>query len=340
MKYEAFIKEFTAKKYRSAYLFIGVEDYLAENAINALVKRLMPPEERSMNYTLAYGGEADSLPDVLFTPPIFGSFRVTEVRQAQKLSKAPLKAVVRYLTNPPRDGCLILWASGETKEKGGSKKKKEPDFLSAVKNLIDPIDCKKLNDSELAAWIKRYLKRQKKSIDTEAEGLLVSINWPSIRELASELDSLVMMVGDVELIRAVDIQEMGGASFAMERYALTKAVGSGNASAAFRSVQNLYLQKLEPTQIIGDLFRLFYNFWVIDYFLSKRMENKVSSVVHLPPYVLRELAGQTSRLSKERIQSGLLRLLEADKNIKRGERMGGVELNMLVADLLQYTSGK
>ena len=340
MKYSEFIKEFSAKKYRPAYLFAGEEDYLAENAIVALVKRLMPPEERLMNYTLVYGGEADNLPDVLFTPPIFGSFRVTEVRQAQKLTKASLKAVVRYLTNPPRDGCLILWADPEKKSKGGYKRKKEPDFNSAVKNLIDAIECKKLTDNELTGWMNRYLKRQKKTIDSKAEGRLISINWPSIRELASELDRLVMMVGDTEQIRAVDIDEMGGASFAMERWALTNAVVSGNSSEAIRAVQNLYLQKLEPTQIIGDLFRMFYNLWVINYFQKKRMDKKISSVLHVPAFVMQTQSRYARRLNTEKIQNGLLRLLDADKNIKRGERMGGVELNMLITDLLKYTSGK
>jgi len=82
MNFAAFHKEFAAGKYRPAYLFVGVEDFLAEAAIQALVKRLVPQDEQALNYTVIYGTEADELPDTLFTPPVFGALRVTEVRQA------------------------------------------------------------------------------------------------------------------------------------------------------------------------------------------------------------------------------------------------------------------
>ncbi|MBT7787839.1 MAG: DNA polymerase III subunit delta [Calditrichaeota bacterium] len=325
LTFAALKKEIAKGQFRPAYLFSGKEDFIAESGVKTLLDSLLKPEDYSLNYFLYYGKDADSLPETLFTPPLFGGMRVTVVRQAQDLAGASLNAVVKYLKNKPKDGCLILWAG-------------EPDlrkkFFKSIKGIVEVVDCKPLSDRELSRWINGYAARFGKEFDSEAVAHLSSINWPNLRELASEIEQLTLMVGDAPVISTTDISEMGGCSFAFDRWTLTDAVGAGDAKTAHEAVLRLHLSGLTPTQIIGDLFRLFNNLWILRYLVDKRKTNEASKSIRLPQFILQKYISLARKTTRNGIEDGILRLHEADLNIKTGNLNGNRELGVLVSSLV------
>lgn len=325
MTFAAFKKEIANKQFRPAYLFSGKEDFIAELGVKTLLENLLKPEDYSLNYFLYYGKDSESLPETLFTPPMFGGIRVTVVRQAEDLSGHSLDAVVKYLKNKPKDGHLILWASAP------DLKKK---FFKSVKGIVDTIECKPLSNQELTRWINGYAARFGKEFDNDAVSQLSTINWPNLRELASEIEQLTLMVGEAKVISTSDISEMGGCSFAFERYALSNAVGEGDVKAAHEAALRLHLLDLTPTKIIGDLFRTFSHLWILRYLIDKKRTNEASKSIKLHPYVLQKYIGLARSTSRKGIEDGILRLHEADLNIKTGNVNGNQELGVLVSSLV------
>jgi len=324
LTFAAFKKENAKGQFRPAYLFSGKEDFIAESGVKTLLDNLLKPEDYSLNYFLYYGKDAETLPETLFTPPLFGGMRVTVVRQAQDLSGNSLAAVVKYLKNKPKDSCLILWAGEPDRKK----------FFKSVKGIVETVDCKPLSERELSRWINGYAARYGKEFDGEAVAQLSAINWPNLRELASEIEQLTLLVGDAPVISTSDITEMGGCSFAFDRWTLSNAVGKGDARTAYEAVQKLHLSGLTPTQIIGDLFRLFNHLWILRYLIDKKKTNEASKSVRLHPFVLQKYIALARRASRNGIEDGILRLHEADLNIKTGNVTGNQELGVLVSSLV------
>lgn len=327
MNYSAFNRDLKSGKFHSAYMFMGKEDFLAESGVNKLIERLLTPEQKELNLRIFYGQEADGLPDTIGGASLFGTGGVTVVKQAQALSGLGLDVVVKYLKNPPSSGNLILWAGDVDRRKA---------FYKKTKGLIDPINCDKLTERSIAAWMKIKLSELGKKMDEDTLSKLASINWPSLRELSSELEALTTLVGDGEVIQESDVAEMGGGSFAFERWALGDAVGSQNIELAIKIARNLELSKLQPTQIIGDLFRLVRNMWVIRWHVDRRKANEASKAVGLPNFVYQRYLGYANQTSMVALEKCIIRLMEADINIKTGLKPGNLEANILICTIVEY----
>ena len=156
-----------------------------------------------------------------------------------------------------------------------------------------------------------------------------------MRELVSELDQLVLLIGEKLVIEIPDVQEMGGGSFAFERWTLSNAIGSGDTELALEAARKLYLLKVEPTQIIGDLFRVFRQLWMLRWYIDKNQLSRARKSIRVPTDVFNKLSANARRVSRLRLEDGILLLLEADLNIKRGIRAGDLEISVLIGSLVK-----
>lgn len=347
MEYNSFKRELELGKILPAYLFTGEEDFLIERSVQSLIGKLLTPEERTLNLETFYGRDAVGLPEALNSLPVFAARRVTLVRQAQELDQMNLRIVLKYLEAPPDDGCFILWAG---------KFEKSKSFYREIVTKIEPVECKKQKYHQLTGWIKDHVRQWGKTLDREAVDRLMAINWPSMRELAGELERLTLLIGDKEVISVNDVEELGSGSFAFERWALTDAVGTGNVRASQKAAENLLLWHKKPMQIINDLHQHFQRMWLIQWYTKKgrikllhknnksekekREVNEMQQKIGLHhPFVLKKYVGYAQQISHKALEDGILRVLEADANIKRGIRQPVIEVNMLVLDLVRKASG-
>ncbi len=332
MNYTTFQREVNKGNIKPAYFFIGKENYFVDTGVQTLIDKLITREESLFNLTRLTGGDAGGLSDTLRTPPVFSRYRITIVKEAEKLKEQPLKAVVSFLKSPPRDGVLVLYAE---------KVDKRLSFYKQTQGMVEVVECDKPRESEMIKWMKEYVAKWNKRIDDDAVARLTAVNWPGMRELASELDRLVLMVGEVHAITSKNIEEMGGGSFAMEIWKLTDAVGGGDSVNAAVTLDNLQSWNANPTQVIVSLFRFMQKLWLIKWAITHRKLEEVRSKAGLIPFLFNRYCGFARNASMEGIEDGLLRILEADLNIKRGIRSGEKEIVLLVNRLTQMIkSGK
>lgn len=311
MDYSKFIGEVRKAVYKPAYLFLGKEDFLIEEGVQELVARLLKPDEKDLNLATLSNRDNETIARALSTPPLFASRRVIIIKQAGDVSPAVVDEIVRYLKIPPEDGCLILWAGEIDKRKAFSKK---------IEPLLDPVVCNKLKQGELASWIPRYIQRYEKSLDSEAISRLTGVNWPSLRELAGELDRLTLMIGSKPVITVADIEEMGGASFAMERWRLADAIGELNLSVAVSAVQNLQDWGIKPNQLIGDVYRVLYQLWFMRWHLDNKKIAEAKSRLDVKDFVFTKLQRQAGAVSTICLEDAIIKTLDAELSVKRGLR--------------------
>ncbi|MFH0765920.1 MAG: DNA polymerase III subunit delta [Calditrichota bacterium] len=330
-KFSAFTKDVEEGIFAPVYLFLGKEEFLIETGIQKIVDRLLDPADRTLNLYNCRGDEADELMDTLASPPLLAQKRVTIIRNADRLADKKLQAVLKFMKSPPSDGVLILTIT-------------EPDKrLSTYKSLTEltkPIACNRLYAEDLTVWIAHYTKGLGKRLDSEAMAQLASVNWPSLREAASDIDRLVLWAGDAEVITAQDISEMGGGIFALEGWRLTDAVISGNLAAAMKTLVNMSYFGLKPTYILGDLYRMMQKLWVIKEFILRNKLNQAQGLVRLPPFVFEKYTNYAPKIPQNVLEDGILRVFEAEINIKRGLRDGEQEIILIVGELARAMKGK
>lgn len=324
MDFPTFLKEVRRGEFRSAYLFTGKEDFLAEIGVQELTARLLTADERELNLAVFYGRNAEALPEALATPPIFASRRVVLVRQAGELADRYLDAALAFLKNPPADGCLIL-LGGEDRRRAFSKR---------FEGLLEPIACAKLKPSALHEWVVERVAKFGKKLDSEAAARFLAVGWPGMRELATEIDRLTLLVGDKTLITAQDVEESGGGSFEFARWRLTDAVADGNLAGALTVVENLMAWSVKPTQIVGDLYRLLWQLWFLRWHIEQGKGDQARKHIGAPDFVFQRLLRQAARFPTAVLEDGILHILEADLSIKRGLRPDFLESSILVADLV------
>lgn len=326
VKFSAFQHEIIKGVIKPAYLFTGEEEFLADTGIQMLVDKLLTPEEKQLNLVRINGADADGLCDTLRTPPLFSKYRITIVKKADKLKDQPLDSVISFAKSPPKDGVLVLHA--ETIDKRYS-------FYKQLSNLVEIIECNKPRENEKISWIKGYISKQGKDIDDDAIARLIAVNWPGMRDLTSELDRLVLMVGDAQVITSKDIDEMGGGSFVIEIWKLTDAIGNADNGSSVLTAENLRSWNVRPTQVIASLFRFFQKLWVIKWAIAQGKIDQVRTRIGLIPFLFNRYTGFARKATMKGIEEGLLRILEADLNIKRGVHKGEMEIFLLVNQLSQ-----
>lgn len=309
--------------------FYGEEDFLVETAVKSVIDEIVPSSDRDFNLKKCYADEADSLADALYSPPLFGSLHVTLVRQAQNLKNKPLNVALKFMESPAPGSYLILWAEGK------------PDLrkrIFKVKNKnIDPIEFKKLTTRDLERWIKSYTKSLKKELDDTAIARICSINWPTLRELAHEIDQLALLFYEKSKISSEDISELGNKAFGFKRWELGDVIGNADNKKFHQIVESLLISKenkLAPTQIIGDIFRIVSNLLIIKSFQRKNKLSIANSKIRLHNFVFKKYCGYIKNFDYTGMENAILMLHQADFKIKSGLSTDKIELSIIVNSLI------
>jgi len=310
-----------------AYLISGADDFLAQTAVKMLTDAILTTDQKEFNLAVFYGNSAGDLDNSLATMPVFASKRVTVVRQAQDLKEKHLESVFRHLASAPSDSCLILWA-----EKLDQRSKF---YLGLQKTKIAHIECSLPKGQELTDWIQEFTQKLGKRVDPQAMSRLSNIPWPSLRDLAGELEQLALLIGSEPVIKLKHIDEMGETSFIAGKFQLQNDVSKGQTAKAMVTLRNLEHWNVKSNAILNDMQQLIQRLWLVEPYYRKRVPYATAaSELNMVPYPVKmafdELA---SGISARALEDGLLLCHQAEVNIKREGQDDWLEVRMLVTQL-------
>jgi DNA polymerase III subunit delta len=163
------------------YYFHGDDDYLKDEAIQAIIEAVVDPGMREFNLEVRRGGEVDgeSLETMLSTLPMLSDRRVVVLRDVQGIKKAVRAVLDRYLARPSRDTVLIVTSVAGAKA--------DP----ALAKQAESFAFEPLSEERTRKWVTHYTEtRLGLSIEGDAADLLVRAAGTGLLGLASELDKL------------------------------------------------------------------------------------------------------------------------------------------------------
>ncbi len=199
----------------------GDDAYLRDESIRAIARLAVAGGDTEMAVTRVAGDHA-KLADVLDevrTLPFLAKCRVVVVDNADPFVTAYRKELEAYAEKPSRSGVLVLSAKSWP---GNTKLAKQ------VEKVGTSIECKTPDERDLPAWLIELAKtRAKAKLDDDAARLLVDLVGPEVGLLASEVDKLIVYVGDRAQIRREDVAKMVGSGRIEKIFAVVDAATTG-----------------------------------------------------------------------------------------------------------------
>lgn len=310
------------------YLLTGPEEFLKEEEIRRIKSKLFNDKDAVFNYNVFYAKEADAqtILEVAKSLPFISSHRLLVVRDVDKLSPSNKELLLSYIRNPNSQTVLVLETSQEN----------EAYFSNLVLKYGKVIHFKKLRDDEVGHWVERRVNANRKRIETKAIEAIVQNVGDDLRNLANAIDTLILYLGDRDLILEEDVQTLIGISSVSSIFELVDAIGQKDTQGALRVLSSLFNSGEKPPQILGLIAWHWRRLWQAKQFLS-RGETKygVGDKLGIRGYFLDKVFRQLSNFQLAELKEGFNYLLEIDVDIKMGRLDPRLCLEMLVVRLCQ-----
>ena len=183
---EAFFRGLKKAEPAGVYYFHGAEDVLKDEAVHALVDRVLDPSLRDFNLDQRTAAQLDpeSLYALCATLPMMAERRVVILREVEGVKRKPKvrAGLVRYLARPSPDTVLILVQ--------GSGEEAEDKELSRGACAVS---CDALPPERVLKWLLRRAETLGVSLEPDASEHLVRSVGGGLGTLLSELRKLASL---------------------------------------------------------------------------------------------------------------------------------------------------
>jgi DNA polymerase-3 subunit delta len=186
LSYDALMRGIKRGEPDPVYYLYGEEHVLKDEAVRALVDRLIEPSMRDFNLDVRAATEqdAESLHALLNTLPMLAERRVVVLRGVEQLRKKskPREALLAYLKQPSPSTVLILVQ--------GDAEPAESDLAAAA----TAVDAAPLPPERAVRWVLHAAGQNGLTVEPEAADRLVEVVGPDLGALRQELEKLSVIV--------------------------------------------------------------------------------------------------------------------------------------------------
>jgi len=312
------------------YLIFGEEKYLHDDLINRIIDISLEPGTKDFNFDLFYASETpiDKIINIAQSFPMMAQRRVVVVKDIQQSKATELKYLVGYISKPSRSSILILTLP---------ERKKTGKLFKSISNNAITIECRRLYDNEIPAWIENFLRPQKLKIDIQAIQLLQAQVGNSLLNLVNELEKIQINIHPRIKITLEDVQNVTSISKQFNIFELCNAVGEKNFPQAISILNKLLEQGEQPTGMIIQLMRHLVNLLKIRESIrkGKKSPNELISITGLTGYFVNNMLRQSKNFTNEQLRISFTLLAEADLHLKTGYQKPGLVMELLMYKLIK-----
>jgi DNA polymerase-3 subunit delta len=310
------------------YVIAGKDHSLVNMECNALLDRLLEPQERTtglFNADAAQSSVSDVL-DELRTAPFLTSKRVVVLRGADDFVSENRQLLEGYFDNPCATGALVLTVSSWPKQTNLAKK------LGKVGRLISVTQPKSW---QLPRRLVEYARdAHDKKLTTEAARLLVELIGDELARLYSEVDKLALFAVAEKVITPDHVEQLIGHNRIFGAFEVIDAITTQDVARAVDRLRNMFAEdKTAEYTVVGAFAFHFRRLFNAKALLSKGLgADEVASRLR----IWGNKAGffqQVRKMSLEQIGSVLQQLATIDFKIKTGQTKADVAVEQLVLNL-------
>jgi len=324
--YDDLLGALERKNFSPVYLLYGGEDFLADEATDAIIAAALTKDEREFNLDVAYGSDSDPRDIISYASsfPAMAQRRVVVVREIDKLPNKELLS--SYIEHPAPTTCLVLLS-----EKADLRKKP---YVTARRHGI-VLEFKPLYDNQVPAWIGNRVRQQGWEVDPEACEVFAACTGTSLRGIQSELDKLYLYVGAKRTITVGDVQAVVGMSKEFNIFELQSALGAKDVRRSTEILERMLDAGDSATMMIVILTRFFATLWKL-YDMRRRGVPSLEQAraAGINPFFLKQYQSALTHYPLSEIEHAFELLATADEGLKSTSTEPKQIMHFLIARLL------
>ena len=296
---------------KPVYALVGNDEALTSESIHLIKAAVEKPElPGTLTKELDERPPPSAVFDELRTLPLMGipGMRLVIVRAADEFIGAHSKAILAYLDRPSRTGVLVLCC-------------KDMDVRSKLAKAIERIglilDCSTPKWAGAKDWLRTKAHTEGKTFTPAAiDALLVAVG-PNLVALRSELEKLILYVGDKTTITERDIEELVPQSRSRSIFELSDAIARADAATVLKLGEGLLLRGESLERIIAFLGRQTRKLARLKRMLATgAREREIGRELNMPAFAIRKSAGRAKILTDEWFARQMRILAAADEELK------------------------
>jgi DNA polymerase-3 subunit delta len=303
MKVEELVAEIDGGEVRSAYLLVGEEPLLRDDALDALRRAVLGEGASDFDFDRLEGSgtKPGALLDAVETLPVLSPRRLVIVSEpeARRGARGLTEGIPEAVERAGAGGtCVLAIAS--------SKADKRARWVKAFGNAV--VDCAApTRTREIAAFIRREAERQGGvQLGRGVAELLADRIGPQLLLLRNEIAKLALFAGEGKSVTREHVAA-GTASLAEAPiWDLTDAIGEGRAADALGVLARLLSAGAPGPVVLGSLTSHF----------RRLLRIAHGAAVAGPPFVRKKLETQARRYGPRRLRSSLDALHQTDLALK------------------------
>ena len=192
--FDAFSKQVKAGEIPSAIYLWGEEDVLKDEAVRAVLERVVDPGLRDFNYDVRSAAQLDpeAVEALCTTLPMMADRRLVVIRDVEAWGKKARakSAVLHYLERPAAETVLILVQGAPRREDD----KNEAD--AELARLTSAVEVERCSARVAEKWVLKRAQERGIVFDPEAARHLITAVDGNLGHARSELDKLAGLGGD------------------------------------------------------------------------------------------------------------------------------------------------
>ena len=349
---ERFVSEVKARKLRPAYVFVGDEVFFRDRCRDALLEHLIPPGLREFSFydlDLAVTDLAEIL-DRARTPSLMAPFQVFFIRNVKTLygrgsHHEAFVAIERYVKDPNPDAVLIFIADHISIPADARKiELADRDRYDRIRETLGEycgmVELARVDEGESMRWVTDTAAAREVKIDADAARDLVDSLGADLMLVSSELEKLLLYVGEKQRITLADVETMVLAAKQRSLYELTDAITTKDRPRALAVLEAMLASGEGEDAAIGLLYMLARTFRQILVILEKDVRDSRAiwqalwQGFRVPPFAVEDIIRQARRYKSRRdITQAIRRIARADLELRSSPPSKRLVLERLVVDL-------
>jgi len=349
---ERFASEIAGRKLRPAYVLVGDEVFFRKRCRDAILQSLIPPDMRDLSvyeFDLAET-EVSEILDRARTPSLMAPFQVFFIRGVKTLyargsQKEKFEAIEAYAKNPNPDALLIFVADhisipADARRMELTDRERYERIRETLGEYCGIVELARVEENQAVRWLNGEAERQNAKIDADAARELVDALGGDMMMIASELEKLLLFVGEKKRVTLGDVETMVLAAKQRSLYELTDAISAKDRVRALQVLDAMLSSGDGEEAAIGHLYMLAKTFRQMLVISERNVRDSRAlwqalwQGFRVPPFAAEDIIKQARRYKSRRELTRALRLIaRADLALRSNPVSKRLLLEKLVLDL-------
>lgn len=309
-----------AGRLERVYFLFGEEKYLVKLYTDRIIKAAVGDGDAEMNFMKFSGNpKSDELSDYTDSLPFFSEYKCVLINDLEpdSMDNAELNAYLKIIGDIPETTVLIISERNMDIDPKKPKAKMKK-LMAAAEKTGSVCELCYMTAAQVAAMAEKRAARAGCGLSREDGAYLAEICGRSLTAVSNEMDKLCAYKAGSVITRE-DIDKLTPKLVDTSVYTLASELFAGRKENAFRILDDLFVQQIEPIIILAALSGHFTDLYRAKLGqMSKKSYTDTAAAFKYPPnrsFLMKKAYGSVTRLSEEYLGKCVGILYETNRSL-------------------------